>query len=723
VAVGQYTDSSGQYKGLLVSGSGSNWTAVPVPLPHGAAPSRDGVYLDSVACLSPGTCVAVGEYIDSSGSRQGLLLTGSGSNWTAVKAPLPAGAALNPQVAFFRSSVACPTAKTCVVAGSYEDSAGDWQGVLLTGSGSTWSTVKAPLPADALAGPEVDLSSVACSSATACVVAGRYPCNDTNNCEAGLLLAGLGTTWTTVKAPLPANAQPGTALGVLGCAPGGNCLAAGSYADSSGNAQGLLESGSGSNWAPTEAPLPPDAVADPYAYFSSVACPSVGTCVVTGGYNAAGGGGGLLLTSSGSNWTAAEAPVPANARSNSGGGLNSVACATATSCLAVGLYGTISDQAQGLLEEGSGSTWAPSEARLPAGGAKGDRAGSDLESVACPSPGTCVAVGQYTDSSDHGQGLLLTRSGSNWTAVKAPLSPDRYIALGDSYSSGEGDGNYLAGTNTTIDQCHRSAHAYPELLDKGQKLGRLGFVSCSGAITDDFFNTNNETNNEPAQSQALSPETKYVSLTFGGNDLGFRDVLIQCIYGKDGPVVVKAANCAKDTSLQAAVAQRLQALAGTASADTPTGVPIHSIASILQSVHQLAPNAKIYVADYPLLFGTNFSSDCGVGTVLAQHVPILGNVKVALKLNQAEITWLNSVGTSLANVIKTAAAANGATFVDASPNFDSHRFCDVSNAWFNYVSGTYNDSTGHLNVSSGSFHPTPDGQQSGYEAAFSTGGL
>ena len=308
-------------------------------------------------------------------------------------------------------------------------------------------------------------------------------------------------------------------------------------------------------------------------------------------------------------------------------------------------------------------------------------------------------------------------------AVTSPSSGSQaYVALGDSYSSGEGDGGYLAGTSTSTDHCHRSTHAYPELLDQNQGLGSLDFVSCSGAITDDYFNPNNESNNEPAQSQALSSSTKYVTLTFGGNDLGFSDVLAKCVYGKVGPVVVQAANCAKDSPLQTTVAKRLQALAGKATAYTPQGVKIHSIASVLQSIHQLAPNAKIYVADYPLLFGTHFRSDCGVGKVLATHTPI-GNVTVALKLNKAETTWLNSVGTSLANVIKTAAAANGATFVDASPKFKSHRFCDTSNSWFNYVSGTYNDKTKQKNIWVGSFHPTPTGQKSGYEAAFSTAGL
>jgi hypothetical protein len=340
-----------------------------------------------------------------------------------------------------------------------------------------------------------------------------------------------------------------------------------------------------------------------------------------------------------------------------------------------------------------------------------DTVTSDASSLA--SPGDTSASLAVTGNND----CLV------WVGQVLSVASQTYVALGDSYSSGEGDGSFLGGTDTSGDRCHRSSVAYPELLDQTQTLGVLDFVSCSGAITDDYFSANHEGNHEPGQSQALSSSTKSVTFTFGGNDVGFSDVLAKCIYGKVGPVVVQAANCAKDAALKATVAKRVQALAGQGTAYTPEGAKIHSIASILQSIHKLAPNATIYVAGYPLLFGTSFRSECGVGKVRATHVRVIGHVAVALKLNKAEITWLNSVGTSLNNTIKTAAAANGATFVDASPNFNSHRFCDSSDSWFNSVSGTYNDKTKQKNIWVGSFHPTPDGQQFGYEAAFNTAGL
>jgi len=149
------------------------------------------------------------------------------------------------------------------------------------------------------------------------------------------------------------------------------------------------------------------------------------------------------------------------------------------------------------------------------------------------------------------------------------------------------------------------------------------------------------------------------------------------------------------------------------------------VLTILQSIHTLAPNAKIYLADYPLLFGTNFTSDCFVGTLDAYNVPVpfVGHDTLTLTLSRTVITWLNLVGTVLDDVIKSAAVANDATFVDANPNFKSHRFCDTSNSWFNPVSGTYDDTAKQPHVSPGSFHPIPAGQQSGYEAAFQSAGL
>jgi len=63
----------------------ANWeTGVQAPLPANAA-SSPKVSLRSVSCASPGNCGAVGEYTDSSNERQGLLLSETASVWGTVE--------------------------------------------------------------------------------------------------------------------------------------------------------------------------------------------------------------------------------------------------------------------------------------------------------------------------------------------------------------------------------------------------------------------------------------------------------------------------------------------------------------------------------------------------------------------------------------------------------------------------------------------------------------
>jgi len=72
-----------------------------------------------VACLD----LADGAYTDSAGVRQGLLVTRSGTSWTATPAPLPASAEVNTYARL--SSAACPSAASCVAVGDYTAAAAE----------------------------------------------------------------------------------------------------------------------------------------------------------------------------------------------------------------------------------------------------------------------------------------------------------------------------------------------------------------------------------------------------------------------------------------------------------------------------------------------------------------------------------------------------------------------------------------------------------------------
>ena len=404
VATDSYTDSSGGEQGLLVTGSGTSWAATEAPLPANAA-ANPNVVLGSAACPSASSCVVPGEYSDSSGFEHGLVLTGSGTSWTATEVLLPANA---DDAVISLASVACPSASSCVAAGSYTDPSGNGQMLLVTGSGTSWTATEVPLPANAAPEPDFNLASVACPSASSCVAADSY--TDSSGGQQGLLVTGSGTSWTAAEASLPANAaaSPDVNLNSVACPSASSCVAVGDYNDSSGNMQGLLVTGSGTSWTATEAPVP--ANADPGVALNSVACPSVSSCVAVGGYGyASGDGHALLLTGSGTSWTASEVPAPANADAEYAGTLTSVACASASSCVTAGQYIDSSGMAEALIVTGSGASWTAAGPTPPAS-ANTDR-GVVLTSVACASASSCAATGGYFDSSGHEQGLLVTGAG------------------------------------------------------------------------------------------------------------------------------------------------------------------------------------------------------------------------------------------------------------------------------------------------------------------------
>lgn len=101
-----------------------------------------------------------------------------------------------------------------------------------------------------------------------------------------------------------------------------------------------------------------------------------------------------------------------------------------------------------------------------------------------------------------------------------------YVALGDSFSAGEGVEPFSPPTGTN--GCHRSELAYARLLDANPWLNlRLqSFRACSGASTADVIHGRN---GEPSQLEALGENTDIATITIGGNDIGFAEFAAACV--------------------------------------------------------------------------------------------------------------------------------------------------------------------------------------------------
>jgi len=116
----------------------------------------------------------------------------------------------------------------------------------------------------------------------------------------------------------------------------------------------------------------------------------------------------------------------------------------------------------------------------------------------------------------------------------SPPPPRNYVALGDSFSSGEGNLPFESGTDigsgSDKNICHRSASAYPHLLSSSLYLNLTNFVACSGATTSNVINGGSSDGawGEPAQVAAVSQDTDVITLTVGGNNIGFEDFATAC---------------------------------------------------------------------------------------------------------------------------------------------------------------------------------------------------
>jgi hypothetical protein len=239
----------------------------------------------------------------------------------------------------------------------------------------------------------------------------------------------------------------------------------------------------------------------------------------------------------------------------------------------------------------------------------------------------------------------------DWDAIAfqpLPAKPaNQIVALGDSYSSGEGasndpvngawdfyrssdhDGQTKNGDNAEYqDSCHRSPYSWSRdahLPDNpGTSIGSrqdsldptldYHMSACSGAVASNMLPTlPPEGMPNPPKQQGqfnegsqidqgyLDQNTTLVTLSIGGNDARFTQVITDCI------TEVPHWNCANDT-----LSGDTQPMS-VAEPNLINNTVEPGIENVLAAVHMAAPNAKILLMGYPELLGQ--SNQPGVACV------------------------------------------------------------------------------------------------------------
>jgi lysophospholipase L1-like esterase len=235
-------------------------------------------------------------------------------------------------------------------------------------------------------------------------------------------------------------------------------------------------------------------------------------------------------------------------------------------------------------------------------------------------------------------------------AQPAQAAAGPYTAIGDSYSSGVGSRTYYSDSGS----CHRSPRAFPVLV--AQQLGApLTFAACSGARVPDVLN----------QLGSLNASTGLVTVSVGGNDAGFADVITRC-------ALPWPWTCTGEINT-----------ANNFIRNTLPGL----LNNLYTRIRDRAPNAAVAVVGYPRLFN---GEECNIGA----------------RISRAEQTSLNATADLLATTIAARAAAHGFAFVDVRSTFAGHAVCDDAE-WINGLSNPILES----------YHPNAAGQSSGYAPA------
>lgn len=237
----------------------------------------------------------------------------------------------------------------------------------------------------------------------------------------------------------------------------------------------------------------------------------------------------------------------------------------------------------------------------------------------------------------------------------APAWATKYVALGDSYSSGVGTRSFYE------EGCKRSVYAYPYLLHEAHSSWTFVNATCSGATTSDLLSS---------QISSVTSNTNWVSYTIGGNDAGFAEVITECAL----PSWLSNCNGAIN-SAQSFIENTLPG----------------RLDEVNEAIASHAPEAQVAVLDYPRLFN---GEDCNLFTWFSS----------------SEETRLNETADLLKNVISAAASRAGSNFHfgNVIPNFIGHAVCDggsgSSTEWINGLSSPTSES----------FHPKVAGHASGY---------
>jgi lysophospholipase L1-like esterase len=292
-------------------------------------------------------------------------------------------------------------------------------------------------------------------------------------------------------------------------------------------------------------------------------------------------------------------------------------------------------------------------------------------------------------------------------AVPAGLN---YVALGDSYSAGFGPFPVVPGSP---DGCYRTQDNYPHQVAAALGLV-LTDVTCSGAVTANIDTTGQVTMNGvgplPLQGASLDATTDVVTLTIGGNDLGFATVASQCIKldnVTEDPIGTPGfANCKDFFNPFPGTDTLIDKLDDTV---TP------ALDRVFDAIRAAAPNAKVFVLGYPSIAPDFAHAPTGCYTSpVGATWPNPPFPQDTVPYGAIDIHYLHHIENEMDLAIQAQAGSHGFTYIPTWAATLDHTVCSTDSYIFGVgftniaADGTSTGLPG-LYASLGALHPKANG--------------
>ncbi|MCT2400969.1 SGNH/GDSL hydrolase family protein [Novosphingobium mangrovi (ex Huang et al. 2023)] len=224
-------------------------------------------------------------------------------------------------------------------------------------------------------------------------------------------------------------------------------------------------------------------------------------------------------------------------------------------------------------------------------------------------------------------------------AVEESLEGARYVAIGSSYAAGPLLPPSKPGAPA---RCGQSLNNYPTLLAE-----RFGMVlvdrSCSGATTDHVLGPWGDI---PPQIESVTPETRLVTVTIGGNDLSYVGNLF-------------SATCAFNAkALAASGAKPKPCKAVRVPTEADYQRDEKQLNEIARRVRNVAPKARLIFVQY------------------LTPLPAAGALCAVTPVSPEDAAIIREIGRRLAEITDRVALGNGALVIEMNAASSTHTPCD-----------------------------------------------